>query len=269
VETAGRDIREGLSRGGRIHYAGALSLAVLCGCTTPVGLSPSTLKPTSVAVVAVVEPAAISVKNVQWGLGQLELIFFPRHFVQAAVDERHTDKYTEMIRANNVVFATSVSTMLSDRLQANGYKVINAADQHVPRSSDADEFDYSSIRTDADAILHAWFDAVGYYSSADSFHYRPWVVLRVRLIDVKSRKEVYFKTFWTGRRPSFAEFRADLIAVACGDTPYFPGSSYRRDVYSFGSFDELTSRFQDSVIALEDCMGQIVRRVASDLTAVQ
>lgn len=231
--------------------SGALSSCV----APPVEFDRSGTTPTSVALVAVVEPPINAVIN----LGSASA-FFPGYLFgglgDPGMESSHTNTYSQMVKTNHVQFSSRASVALTHQLQEDGYRVVDAGDQIVKGTPDKDNFDYSAIRTNADAILHVWFTQAGYASPKLSTGYYPWVGMRVRFLDAKSKKELYFKTFETGL--------ATVSSSTTGNSPAITNISCG-EKYRFGSFADLTSQFQDSVDGLNQCINAIIAYVGKDL----
>jgi hypothetical protein len=130
--------------------------------------------------------------------------------------------------------------------------VIDLQDQKPKLAADGKSADYTSIKTDADSILHVWFTSFGYVSPPESSDFIPWVVVRARLIDAKTKQDMYFKTF------------------ACGwDVKNNSVHVVSDEVYRYGSFDALNAAFNQSVQGIKSCETAIVANITKDLHPVQ
>ena len=83
-------------------------------------------------------------------------------------------------------------------LKQDGFDVILVRDQKPVPSADGKTDDYSDVHVDADAILSVWTASFGYVSPPNSTHYEPSGVVRVRMLDAKTKADIYFKTFVIG-----------------------------------------------------------------------
>jgi len=85
-------------------------------------------------------------------------------------------------------------------------------------------------------------------SSPYSAHYEPWVLVKARLLDAKTKKDLYFKTsVWLQ-----AEDRE------CRD------ASGRLPI-RFGSFDDLIAHSDDAIAGIVSCEKLTADRIGSDL----
>ena len=57
----------------------------------------------------------------------------------------------------------------------------------------------------ADAILSVWSRSIGYVSPPNSTHYLPSGVVKVRLLDSKTKSDIYYKTFVFGWKLSIKD----------------------------------------------------------------
>jgi hypothetical protein len=203
----------------------------------------------TITILKVTEPTSQTVVN----FGVIDP-FVP--FVTHVLNEAHTNAYTELVRQRGVVFASPFEADLADQLRSAGHQVssvdlrpIVPADGRFDLSAIDAKYDYSAIDVKDDAILHVWFTGLGYVSPPSKIAFQPWIQVRVRLVDAKSRKDLYFKTF------------------RCGLT-YFPAmgivdvNSDPRFEYDF--FEVLTAKVDESIVGIKACNHAIATQVAGD-----
>ena len=226
-----------------------LICCLLAGCAGApiVHFDRSKSVPHSITLVSVVQPKTNSVVNLGSAANAFALV---GALIQAGIDKANSDTYTNMVKRSNVSFSEIVTSSLKKQLEEKGYTVVLANDVTVPLTADEKNFNYSSITANTDAILHVWYTENGYISPLDSTDYQPWVVIRARLIDSKSKADLYLRTLaggWTSEQEN-------VTNVACGEQ------------YRYSNFDELTKNSQQSVEGLRNCTQQIVARIAEDIT---
>jgi hypothetical protein len=121
----------------------------------------------------------------------------------------------------------ALTTALSAELRLRGFEVEVGAQRPAsnagPDTAPVNEtFDYSAIRTRADAILHVSFVRAGYLATAGSTHYKPWLYVRARLVSADSHALLYSQLIVYGAK--FPE-----------TTTYIPAPTQ----YAYGDFDSL------------------------------
>lgn len=203
----------------------------------------------SIGMLDVAEPRGESVINYGGAAGAFGLV---GGLVQAGVNSSHTSTYTQHVASSKITFAPIVNDGLATRLSSNGYDVVALHDQHVKVSSDGKSDDFSDVKTDADAILSVWISSFGYVSPPESSDFIPWVVVRARLLDSKSKQDMYFKTYACGW-----DIKANSIHVVADAK------------YRYGSFGTLIDQFDQSVAGLKDCEQAVVAAIGQDLAKQQ
>lgn len=202
----------------------------------------------SIALLQVTEPAGESVVNLGGAAAGFGLI---GGLVQAGINTSHTNTYTKQIADKQVLFAPVVVDGITQKLSASGYVVVDLHDQKPKVASDGKSDDYSAIQTDADGILNVWFTSFGYVSPPETGDFIPWVVVRARLVDAKTKQDMYFKTFACGW-----DIKGNSVHVISEPT------------YRYGSFDALTSAADQSVQGIKDCETSIVGTIMQDFERV-
>jgi|SRR5579863_2142855 len=204
----------------------------------------------SIAVLQVKEPEKEGVVNTGGAAAAFGLI---GALTQAAVNNSHTNTYSKRVADEKIVFAPLIVDGVVDRLNADGYQVVKLGDdQKVKVSSDGKSDDYSGIHTDADGILSMWFTSFGYLSPPESAEFMPAVVLRARVLDAKTKQDMYFKTFACGY-----DIKANSVHIESDAT------------YRYGTFGTLEDKFDESVQGIKACEQAIVAMIGKDLARVQ
>ncbi|WP_233217479.1 hypothetical protein [Trinickia dabaoshanensis] len=203
----------------------------------------------SIAILNVAEPKTEPVMNFGGAAAGFGLV---GALVQAGVNSSHTSTYTTKIATGKVVFAPTVADGVMDRLTADGYQVVKLDGQDAKLSADGKSDDYSGIHTDADAIMNVSISTMGYVSPPESAMFVPWVVVRARILDAKTKQDMYFKTYACGY-----DIKSNSVHVDSDAT------------YSYGTFGSLEENFDQSVEGLQSCEKNIVAAIGKDLVRNQ
>jgi len=225
-----------------------LLVTLLSGCVT---LPNTDMKPEarqklhSIAILDVNEPKRVAVVNLGGAAGGFGLI---GALAQTAVNASHTSTYTDHVTASKVVFAPDIVDGVTGRLTGNGYQVVKLDGQKVKLADDGKSDDYSAIQTDADAIMNVWFTSFGYISPPSQPDYIPWVVIRARIVDAKTKQDIYYKTFACGY-----DIKANSVHI---DSDF---------AYTYGSFSDLEKNFDKSVEGIKSCEKSVAEMIGQDL----
>ncbi|WP_175713630.1 hypothetical protein [Burkholderia ambifaria] len=225
-----------------------LLVTLLSGCTT---LPNTDMKPEarqklhSIAILDVTEPKRVAVVNLGGAAAGFGLI---GALTQAAVNSSHTSTYTDHVTAGKIAFAPDIVDGVTGRLTDTGYQVVRLNGQKAKLADDGKSDDYSAIQTDADAIMNVWFTSFGYISPPNQPDYIPWVVVRARILDAKTKQDIYFKTFACGY-----DIKANSVHV---DSDF---------AYTYGSFSDLEKNFDKSVEGIKSCEKSVADMIGRDL----
>ncbi|KAG8155166.1 hypothetical protein [Burkholderia catarinensis] len=225
-----------------------LLVTLLSGCTT---LPNTDMKPEarqklhSIAMLDVTEPKRVGVVNLGGAAAGFGLI---GALAQGAVNASHTSTYTDRIAAGKIVFAPDIVDGVTGRLTGNGYQVVKLDGQKAKLADDGKSDDYSAIQTDADAIMNVWFTSFGYISPPNQPDYIPWVVIRARILDAKTKQDIYYKTFACGY-----DIKANSVHI---DSDF---------AYTYGSFSDLEKNFDKSVEGIKSCEKSVADMIGRDL----
>jgi len=232
-------------------------LRAACGCIAAMLLAACATVPKvemsqaasirSVTVLRIVEPEVYPVVNLGGPTGMFGLV---GGLVQAGLNDTHTKGYTEAVKTRQLAFAPPFEQEIADLLASAGYRVTRV-DARPGLQPDGKSADYSGVRTDSDAIVHVWFTALGYVSPPNKMDFHPWVAVRARVVDTRSRQDLYFKTFSCGWKLS----NDSIVHV-----PSLPR-------YEYASYDALVQDLDASAAGLRQCATDIAALMRADVAA--
>lgn len=199
-----------------------------------------------IAVLAISEPTNVQVANIGGAAMGFGLV---GGLIQGGVNASHSKQFVELLKTRKHSFAQPLEESLSQVLHDEGYEVTVVRDQKPTLSADGKSDDYSGVHVDADAILAVWFGVTGYMSAPNSLHYEPWVLIKARLLDAATKKDVYYKTFTVGYR-----MKIENVVSLPADPKY-----------RYSSFDDLMARADDAAAGLKNCDDTVASRIALDL----
>lgn len=169
--------------------------------------------------------------------------------ISALAQEKRAKTFIEEYNHRHISLSTIMVKNIQDNLAKQGVKVSYLSNQSPVLDKEGND-DYSNISTNSDVILNVWFGATGYIASAIiSGDYEPWLVVNVRLLNSKTKKIIYQKTFSGG----YEDKSTNIVFVPCGIK------------YRFATFDSLMSSFDRAIEGLTDCHVAIANKIASDL----
>jgi len=240
------------------RYAPKLSLAVgvlvaalLSGCASVPNVEAdkaATTQMKRVAVLGIREPGNVEVVNIGGAAGAFGLI---GGLIQGSTNADHSKQFVEALRKQKQSLSEPMLAAVTQSLKEDGFEVTVAADLKPKLAADGKSDDYSDVHVDADAMLSVWFGVVGYMSSPYSSHYEPWVLIKARLLDAKTKKDIYFKTFCVGYKMKIE----NVVQLPAGPK------------YRYDSFDDLMAHTNDAAAGLVDCAEIVAKRIGSDLKA--
>jgi hypothetical protein len=183
--------------------AAALFLsAVLCllasGCASVPSIDAdrsATSRTKRIALLAIPEPREVPVANIGGAAGAFGLV---GGLVQADVNLSQARQFAGFLKERKVDLSREFESAIASALGDAGFEVSIVRDQRAKPSPDGKTDDYSGVHVDADAILSVWSASFGYVSPPNTVHYQPSGVIRVRLLDAKSKADLYYKTFVLG-----------------------------------------------------------------------
>ncbi len=237
-----------LTRPGRSWIAGGLLAALTSGCASVPRIELDGRSSARIGKIALLKVAAVPSPTVANSGGAAAALGLVGAVAQAAVDANHGLTYASAFGARTAALAPATTEALADALSKDGYEVVTLQEE-AKVAGDGDDVDLSAVRTDADAILAVWFTTVGYVSPPRSPAYQPVVVMKARMIDARSRGDLWFKTYIGG------------YDMRVNDAVYVPsGQQYRYD-----SFDVLMDAGAESVEGMVDVIEAIVARMFFEL----
>src|SRR5260221_864098 len=249
---------------------GALILAFAAACALPrlagaqqqkIEFAPSAEAPIKkIAIVRIEGTRRLSITNestagVVLGFGLIPAL------VEAAEVDKKTKEYLAEMRQRKISFAPALHAALQKEL-GKSYELIYLPNQRTRLLEDKKTVDYSSIQTDADAILHVYYGRVGYLSPPFRNSYAPWVEIGVKLVDARTRTTLYYKNisvFQSGKDAGRLIRRSNPLLESMRPDPQF----------AYGSFEDLMGKFEDSIQGILRSQEMIVARIAQNLTGTR
>lgn len=172
------------------------------------------------------------------------------YLIQASIDKGHTEQYAKAAAAVGNAFSPTIAATIADALARDGYQVVMT--DLAPRlAEDLGNVDLTGVRVDADAILAVWFAKVGYLAARSSL-YRPCVKVKARMIDARSRSDMYSQTFSGGY---------DASNSPVEESVYVPSDP----TYEYGSFEDLMASFEESLQGIDETAKSVAERIGTDL----
>lgn len=199
-----------------------------------------------IALLGIPEPAQVQVANIGGAAGAFGII---GGLAQAASNNEHAKGFTAALRQQHVAFAPQLAADLTRALEADGYVVVDAHDQHPKLAADRKSDDFSGIHVNADAILAVWYTAFGYVSQPMSTHYQPWIVVKARLLNARTKKDLYDKTFMVGWR------------LKIKNAIYVPADPK----FQFKWYTDVMAHVTDAANGLLDSQALVANRIGADL----
>jgi hypothetical protein len=226
---------------------GLLAVFLLAGCVTAPNVDidkGNQIK--SIAVLAIPQPQNVQMANIGGAAGAFGLV---GGLVQGETDASHAKQLVDVLNQKKTPLAETLLTGISQSLKDDGFDVSVERVQKVKPAADGKSDDYSDIHVEADAILSVWFAVVGYMSPPNSTHYIPWVAIKARLLDAKTKKTIYEKTFCVGY-----EMKIKNAVLIPADSRY-----------RYGSFSELMAHVDEAIAGLLSCEESAAKRIGEDL----
>lgn len=229
----------------------AIGAALLAGCaqSPQIPLKPEAqARIRSVALLDVVEPQEHIVFNITGAPAIFGLLGGLAH---AQDTQRKTGEFTESMKARKLSAGPALTNALEESLQARGLQVHRLEGVRVG-VKDGGLADFSTVKTDADAILNVLYFAAGYLSPASSTDYLPWVRVFARLITSSPPYEIiYFQVLNYGAELAASETVIQLPA---------PDGKFR-----YPTFEELMAAGKTAGDGILGAATPIAERIASQL----
>jgi hypothetical protein len=148
-----------------------------------------------IALLSIPQPREVPVANLGGAASAFGLV---GGLIQADTNKGQADQFAEFLKTKNIDISRHFEDEIMRSLREAGYEAYLVTDQKPKVAADGKSDDYSGIHVEADAILSIWSRSFGYISPPNSTHYQPSGVVMVRLIDSKTKSDIYFKTFVVG-----------------------------------------------------------------------
>jgi len=228
---------------------GTLATLLFSGCVSAPSVDVDRTAATHIkriAIIGIPEPANIQVANIGGAAAGFGLV---GGLIQGATNADHSKAFAVPLRQRKPTLSAEMLSAIKQSLEADGFEVTMALDQKPKLAADGKSDDYSEIHVDADAILAVWFGVMGYMSPPNSTHYQPWVFIKARLLDARTKSDIYYKSFCVGY-----EMKIKNAVMLPAD-----------EKYRYGSFDELMAHATEATTGLVDCEEVTAKRIGLDL----
>lgn len=236
----------------RLNAGAAIALiaAFLSGCASVPRVEMDKTASRNIKRIAVLEvvPPALHVVNEGGAAGGFGLIGAA---IQGGINADNTKKFSALAAQKRFAQDKDMADALTRELRTRGFEPAYLTGQRARLADDGKAADYTSISTDAQAVLHVWHTLSGYASPPTSSDYGPRMVVRARLLEWPSKRELYSKTFATG-----------LYGNIEGVVPVASDPAAR-----YSSFDALSGGADAAMAALLKVQREIAAQIARDLKA--
>jgi len=233
----------------KITLMGALLALVLTGCPSVPNVDIDKSAATqvkSIAILAINPPRNVQVANIGGAAGAFGAI---GGLIQGSATVDHSKQFVAVLNQRKTPLAEDLLSAIGQALKDDGLVVSVTRDQKVKLAASGKGDDYSDIHVEADAILSVWYAVMGYMSPPSSSHYLPWVVIKARLLDAKTKKDIYYKTFCVGY-----EMQVENAVMLTADAKY-----------RYASFDDLMTHVDEAIAGLENSQEIAAKRIGQDL----
>ncbi len=234
----------------RVNVAVAFIAAVVTGCASVPRVEMDKAASRSIKRIAVIEvvPPALHVVNEGGAAGGFGLIGAA---IQGGMNAENTKKFSALAVQKRFAQGKDMADALASELRGRGFEPTYLAGQRARLGEDGKSADYTPISTDAQAVLHVWHTLSGYASPPTSSDYQPRMVVRARLLEWPSKRELYSKTYATGLYGNIE----GVVPVASDPAARYP------------SFDALYGGADGAMAALLKVQREIAAQIARDLRA--
>jgi hypothetical protein len=199
-----------------------------------------------ITLLAVRDPFFFEVRNIGGAAGAFGIL---GGVAQEASNIDHAKDFHAALDERKLSLSAPLQAALLVSLRQDGYRVEVDAKQWPGRTADGKRDDFSGVHVGGDAVLIAKIILAGFRSTPMSVHYRPELLVSVRLLGAKAFQDLYAATIGVGEVPSVHH----VIRL--------PTNSRVR----FGTFDDLMAHLDAAAASLVDDEGIAAGRVGADL----
>jgi len=150
-----------------------------------------------IALIPIGEPQNVQVIYIGGAAGAFGIL---GGLAQGSENAEQSKKFVSVIKDIKPTLSETLTIALTQALKEDGYEVSIADGQRPKYLADKKTLDFTEIKVDADTILCVGYGAVGYMCSSASFsaRYQPWVIIKIQMVDAKTKKDIYSKLFSYG-----------------------------------------------------------------------
>jgi hypothetical protein len=228
-----------------------LSVLLLGGCFTAPSVDAdrnATGRMKRIALLSIPEPSEIPVANIGGAAFAFGAV---GGLVQANTNIGQAKDFAAFLKSRNLDVARHFEEEVIRSLHEAGYQVSLVTDQRPKVAADGKSDDYSGVHVDADAILSIWSRSFGYVSPPNTTHYEPSGVVMVRLVEAKTKSDLYFKTFVVGWK------------LPLKDSIYLETDPK----YRYRSIDQFKARQDEATQGVFEAEHLVAQHVTDDLAA--
>lgn len=162
--------------------------------------------------------------------------------VEAGIAEERAKEFTQKMAEQKLLAGQYLTAAIEAELKSQGYDVYELNDRPIPvQDSDSKlDYDYSGIKTSADAILHAWPVSVR-YAGLDLSGYVPQTFVCARLVSATDKRQLYVQVFKVGAGPALENVE----------------SLPARERYRYPDYETLLAKSGDAAEGIKDGLAAI------------
>jgi len=151
-----------------------------------------------IALIPIGEPQNVQVIYIGGAAGLFGVL---GGLAQGSENAEQSKKFVSLIKDIKPTLSETLTIALTQALKEDGYEVSIADGQKPKYLADKKILDFSEVKVDADVILCVGYGAVAYMCSSAKFsaRYQPWLIIKVQIVDAKTKNDVYSKFFNYGR----------------------------------------------------------------------
>lgn len=165
-----------------------------------------------------------------------------------AADNSNASLFNARVESQRLALGRELAQAIQDDLKGTSYALVFLEYERPSNDGAGAGVDYSSIATDADAILDVSIHVAG-FSGGGFADYRPWLLVDARLVSAASKTTLYAQSFSYGNSSEGS------------DVEHFQSNPK----YAYGSFNELYDKAGEAAEGVRAGIAPIAARIAAEL----